>query len=68
MNTRALPPSCDRCGGEGSIDGDHGDETCLTCGGSGEARPPARTAGIVAALCLGAAFVGYFAPVAWWAS
>jgi len=68
VNTRPLPPSCPVCRGEGALDGDYGDEVCLTCGGSGEAPAKPLRAGVVAALCLGAALVGYAAPVAWWAS
>ena len=68
MNTRPLPPSCPVCRGEGALDGDYGDEVCLSCAGSGEAPARPLRAGVVAALCLGAALVGYYAPVAWWAS
>jgi DnaJ-class molecular chaperone len=65
MNTRPLPPSCPVCRGEGALDGDHGDEVCLTCGGSGEA-PATLRAGVVAVLCLAAACAAPLVPVGWW--
>lgn len=65
MNTRPLPPSCPVCRGEGALDGDYGDEVCLTCGGSGEAPAKPLRAGVVAVLCLGAALAGAFIPSGW---
>ena len=66
MNTRPLPPSCPVCRGEGALDGDYGDEVCLTCGGTGETPARPLRYGVVAVACLAAAVVGYYAPVAWW--
>ncbi len=66
MNARPLPPSCRTCRGEGAVDGDHGDVTCPACHGTGEAPAPSLRAGLIAAACLAAAVVGYYAPVAWW--
>lgn len=65
MNTHALPASCVRCGGEGSIDDDPW-TTCPRCHGTGEESASALRAGVVAVACLAAALVGYYAPVAWW--
>lgn len=67
MNTRPLPPSCPVCRGEGALDGDYGDEVCLTCGGTGEA-PATLRVGVVAVACIGAAVVGGFIPSGWWRS
>lgn len=66
MNTRPLPPSCPVCRGEGALEADPADVTCPACHGTGEATAPPLRYGVVAAACLAAALVGYYAPVAWW--
>jgi len=66
MNTRPLPPSCPVCRGEGALDGDYGDEVCLTCGGTGEAPAKPLRAGVVAVLCLAAACAAPLVPTGWW--
>lgn len=63
--TAPFPPSCRTCRGEGAVDGDHGDEVCLSCGGTGEQRPTTRV-GVIGALCIGAAVLGGFIPSGWY--
>ena len=65
MNTRPLPPSCRRCGGEGSIDGDPW-TTCPDCAGTGEAVAKPLRAGLVAVVCIAAAVVGSLIPSGWY--
>jgi len=68
MNTSPLPPSCPTCRGEGALEADPADVTCPACHGTGEAPASSLRAGLIAAACLAAAVVGYYAPVAWWAT